>query len=162
MLLNWPTFVIERRVNQPPQAVQAGLRKSDALAVDTRIALGPIGALQLETPWRPALCWHSLSWRANGRLVNSRGRLVARVEIEVGEWSHDATRLQLRPRARRLERWTGRRIKRYFALAHDAADQTARRLNDVAVAPDLEAVRGDHQRTRDVTRNPILRASTGS
>ena len=140
MLLNWPTFVIERRVNQPPQAVQAGLRERRSRSTPTS-GSGPVGALHLETPWRPALCWHSLSWRANGRLVNGRGRLVARVEIEVGEWSEDSTRLQVRPRARRLERWTGRRIQRYFALAHDAADQTARRLNDIAVAPELEAVR---------------------
>jgi hypothetical protein len=73
--------------------------------------------------------------------VNRRGHLVARVEIEVGEWSEDATRLQVRPRARRLERWTGRRIKRYFALAHEAADLTARTLNELAVAPETEAVR---------------------
>ena len=141
MLLNWPTFVIERRVNQPPQAVQAGLRQSDALAVDTHIDLGETGELQVETPWRPARCWHSLSWRANGRLVNRRGHLVARVEIEVGEWSDDATRLQVRPRASRIQRWTGRHIKRYFALAHNAADQTARRLNDIAVARQRAAVR---------------------
>ena len=140
MLLNWPTFVIERRVNQPPDAVESGLRTSDALAVETRIGLGPdVGALYLETPWRPGLCWHSLSWRANGRLVNSRGHLVARVEIEVGEWSDDATRLQVRPRACHLEHWTGRRIQRHFALAHDAADHTARLLNAIAVAPEPAA-----------------------
>jgi hypothetical protein len=141
MLLNWPTFVIERRVNKPPQVVQAGLQKSDALAVDTHIGLGEIGELQVETPWRPALCWHSLSWRANGRLVNGHGHLVARVEIEVGEWSDDATRLQVRPRASRIQRWTGRHIKRYFALAHNAADQTARRLNNIAVASELDEIR---------------------
>lgn len=140
MLLTWPTFVVERRVNQPPHAVQDALRRSDALAVDTRIGLGHDGALCVETPWRPSLCWHSLSWRANGRLVDQRGHLVARVEIEVGAWSDDATRLQVRPRARRLESWTGRHIQRYFALAHDAADQTARALNELAAAPETEAV----------------------
>jgi hypothetical protein len=141
MLLTWPTFVVERRVNQPPGAVQAGLGRSDALTVDTRIELGPDGELCLETPWRPALCWHSLSWRANGKLLNGRGHLVARVEIEVGEWSDNATRLQVRPRARRFERWTGRHIKRYFALAHHAADETARELNQLAVEPETQRIR---------------------
>jgi hypothetical protein len=141
MLLTWPTFVVERRVNQPPQVVQAALRRTDALTVESRIPLGGDGELCFETPWRPALSWHSLSWRANGRLVNGRGRVVARVEIEVGAWAEDATRLQVRPRARRLERWTGRRIQRYFALAHEAADRTARALNELAVAPETEAVR---------------------
>jgi hypothetical protein len=112
--------------------VQDALHRSDALAVDSTVGLGPEGELRVETPWRPALCWHTLSWRANGRLVNGRGHLVARVEIEVGEWSDDASRLQVRPRARRFERWTGRRIKRYFPLAHGAADQTARELNALA------------------------------
>jgi hypothetical protein len=141
MLLNWPTFVVERRVNQPPGAVQAGLRRSDALTVDTRIGLEHDGTLCVETPWVPALSWRSLSWRANGKLVNGRGHLVARVEIEVGEWSDNATRLQVRPRARRFERWTGRHIKRYFLLAHDAADQTARALNQIAVVPESESIR---------------------
>jgi hypothetical protein len=152
MLLNWPTFVVERRINQPPEAVQAALRRSDALAVDTCIELGPAGEsasespsefcgeLRVETPWRPALCWHSLSWRANGRLVNGHGHLVARVEIEVGEWSDDATRLQVRPRARRFEHWTGRRMKHYFPLAHDAADRTARELSLIAEVPETEAI----------------------
>jgi hypothetical protein len=141
MLLDWPTFVIERRVNQPPQAVQAGLQKSDALAVDAHIDLGEIGELQVETPWRASLCWHSLSWRANGRLVNGHGHLVARVELEVGDWSDDATRLQIRPRAHHLGHWTGRHIKRYFALAHNAADQTARRLDNIGVASELDEIR---------------------
>jgi hypothetical protein len=141
MLLNWPTFVVERRVNQPCESVQAALRRSDALTVDTHIGLAHDGELLVETPWRPALCWHSLSWRANGRLVNGHGHLVARVEIEVGEWSDDATRLQVRPRAHHLGHWTGRHIKRYFALAHDAADQTARALNSMAIAPETERIR---------------------
>jgi hypothetical protein len=144
MLLNWPTFVVERRINQPPRAVQAAMRRSDALAVDSCIELGnageSAGELRLDTPWRPALCWHSMSWRANGRLVNGRGHLVARVEIEVGEWSDDATRLQVRPRARRFEHWTGRRMQRYFPLAHDAADQTARELIAIAEAPETEGI----------------------
>jgi hypothetical protein len=94
MLLSWPTFVVERRVNQPPQVVQAALRRTDALTVESRIPLGIDGELCLETPWRPALSWHSLSWRANGRLVNRRGRVVARVATET-----EAVRRYVRARA---------------------------------------------------------------
>ena len=49
-------------------------------------------------------------------------------------WSRDASCLTVRPVARHPERWRAWRLRRYFALAHDAADATARLVAQRAVA----------------------------
>ena len=44
------------------------------------------------------------------------------MEIEIGPWSEVDIELLIRPRARHPERWSGRRLRRYFAQAHRSAD----------------------------------------
>lgn len=132
MFLERPAFVLERRINHPPPLVNAAVSTGEPFAAGAQIPLGPAGLLEIDTPLRRTLGSYDLSWRADARLVTPRRRLVARVEIEVGPWSHDATRLQLRPAARHPERWSARRLHRYFTLAHGAADHTARELGSVA------------------------------
>jgi hypothetical protein len=138
MLLNWPAFVLERRINQPLSAVRAGLQVQSMLVPDAPIPVGPDGALRLHTPLGPTLGSYDLAWRADARLVSERGRLIARVELEVDAWSAGATRLQLRPRALHPERWRGRRLRRYFTLAHQAVDHTASQINQLVVAQEAD------------------------
>jgi hypothetical protein len=45
-----------------------------------------------------------------------------RVIVDVAEWSDDACELRVRPVSRHVGRWSQRRQRRYFALAHAAAD----------------------------------------
>ena len=139
--LQWPAFVLERRVNQPLMAVHAWLLMDGDLGSGTHIDLGDAGELCVDGPLRPTLSFYDVSWRADARLLNARKHLVARVELEVDGWCSDATRLQLRPCARHPERWGKRRLRRYFTLAHNAVDHTAHRLTEMAAAQEPEHVR---------------------
>jgi hypothetical protein len=113
-------------------SVHTALADRTPLVAPELVTLGIDGAADLAEPFRPMTPWSgrqsSPSWCAQAMLLSTRGRVVATVDIEVSMWSHDTTGLQLRPVARRPERWSSRRIRRYFALAHLAADETARLL----------------------------------
>jgi len=69
MLLNWPTFVLQRRINVPLASVE--------------------------------------------------------LEIEINAWDPSSTEVVVRPRARHPYRWGGRRLRRYFEVAHLTADALA-------------------------------------
>jgi hypothetical protein len=140
MLLDRPAFVLERRINQPLRIARIAMSTETLLPQDAEFALGSDGRLHVDQPLRMTVGSYTLSWRAQARLLNGRGHRVARVELEVDAWSNDATRLQLRPVARHPERWSAQRLRRYFVLAHRAADHTASRLNEIANTPQLHPV----------------------
>jgi len=133
--LNPPAFVLERRINQPLLRVDAAVSTGEPFRRGAAIPLESEGILSIESPLRRTLGSYDLAWRADARLLTRRGWLLARVEVTVDAWSSDATRLQLRPVARHPERWNGWRLKRYFRLAHLAADVAARELNAHAQKP---------------------------
>ena len=112
----------------------------DPLPEAADFALGSEGRLHIDDGLCITVGTYAMSWRAQGRLLTRRGRVVTRVELEIDAWSNDATRLQVRPIARHPERWGRARLHRYFVLAHDAADHTARLLTDLAVSPQLHPV----------------------
>ena len=130
MLLDPPSFVIQRRIMHPLHDVHQGLAD--------RARLGPIdlhdpgrdGFLFVDEQFRPVRSLVARqtapTWCAGARLLDDRRRTVARVEIELSMWSSDSSELQLRPVARHPERWSSRKARRYFALAHRGADATAR------------------------------------
>ncbi|MDQ1467956.1 MAG: hypothetical protein QOH10_2371 [Actinomycetota bacterium] len=138
MLLDAPTFVVQRRINRPLTDVQRGL--ADRRALVPAAPLDPVseGFMHLHEPLRPVAPFSSRqpapSWCARAYLLTARQRLVATVEIEVSMWSRDATSLTLRPVARHPERWRPWRLRQYFALAHLAADATARLVAQRAVS----------------------------
>jgi hypothetical protein len=102
-----PAFeVVARRVNLAPAVLQPLL---DAAEVD---------GLVLDAPFAVHDTWPAPSWRATGRLSGPRTRIV----IDVEPWTDTACQLRLRPVSRRVERWTGRRQRRFFDAAHAAVD----------------------------------------
>jgi hypothetical protein len=137
MYLDRPHFVLERRINQPLPLVNTAVSTGLPFLADSEISLGSHGTLKTDTPLRRTLGSFDMAWRSEARLLAPRGRVVARIQIELDAWSADATRLQIRPVAQHPERWSTRRLRRYFDLAHFAADQTARRIDDLAVTPQL-------------------------
>lgn len=126
MSLDRPTFVLQRRINQPLGAVQRALCDPESVEPGAELALGSQGRLVVDQRFARAPFPAGESMVAHATLQTPRGQLVARVEVEVGAWSNDATVLVLRPLARHPERWGGRRANRYFALAHESADALAR------------------------------------
>jgi hypothetical protein len=132
MQLDTPTFVVQRRVNQPLSAVQRGLADRSLLAPTCVLDLEAAGLMYLAEPLRPVAPFSSRqptpTWCAEGQLLTTRRHAVASIEIEVSMWSDAATCVTLRPAARHPERWPARRVRRYFTAAHAAADETARLL----------------------------------
>jgi hypothetical protein len=146
MLLSWPTFVVSRRINRPLPAVQSVLFDPGSFRPGDTYGVGTEGALTIDTPFRLIVSYPAPSWRATGRLFAQGSRAVARVELEVAAWSTDASELTVRPVARHPERWGRRRLRRYFALAHEGADRGLEILTgDAPAGPahDTETVRTD-------------------
>ena len=125
MSLDWPTFVLQRRINQPLADVQRTLCDPASVGTGAELELGSHGRLIVDQRFSRAPFPSEESFVAQGTLHTSRGQRVARVEVEVGAWSNDATVLMLRP-VRNPQRWSGRRATRYFELAHEGADAIAR------------------------------------
>jgi hypothetical protein len=130
MQLETPTFVVQRRVNQPLSAVQRGLADRSLLAPTCVLDLEAAGLMYLAEPLRPVAPFSARqptpTWCAEGQLLTARRHAVASVEIEVSMWSEAATCVTMRPAVRHPERWNARRVRRYFTVAHAAADETAR------------------------------------
>lgn len=129
LLFDTPTFVVQRRVNQPLADVQRGLADRRGLVPTGMLDLEPDGFLCMPEPLRPVRPYSSRqpvpTWCGTARLLTSRHRLVATVELEVSMWSDDATSVTIRPVAQHPERWRAWRLRHYFALAHLAADAMA-------------------------------------
>ncbi len=150
-LINAPSFVIQRRIPCTLAAVHTGLADRTPLAPPELVMLDPDGYADLAEPFRPTAPRSgrqpSPSWCAPASLLTARGRVVATVDIEVSMWSHGSTELQLRPVARHPERWSGRRMRRYFALAHLTADEAerllARRVHAARELIEISAARVD-------------------
>jgi len=130
-MLTWSTFVLQRRVNQPFGAVGRIVCDPWLLARGTRINLDGDAVLRLEEPFGvtfPVFGWEGASWLAPATIRTSRGRRLEDVEIELNAWDEEATELVVRPRARAPYHWRARRVRRYFRLAHEAADALTRVL----------------------------------
>jgi hypothetical protein len=87
---------------------------------------GSRSALVIESPFEPAVG----EWRAYGRLVNAGWAPPRdeRVELVISAWSETAAELRVVPHSTHFRRWGARRLRRWFRLAHEAADALAERL----------------------------------
>jgi GNAT superfamily N-acetyltransferase len=137
--LSGSTFVLERRVNRPSQVVAKTLRDRSTVAPAKGFALEE-GTLLVDDP--PRLSHASVpgrqTWRTTGELRSDRGRLVSRLDIEVGAWTPNSVFIQMRPIGCSPQRWGSRRTRRYFTLAHAGADRLERLLSEPAPDPGYE------------------------
>jgi hypothetical protein len=90
-----------------------------------RIRVASRGELRVDEPARPDPVGSTTRWHAGGRLVGAGPRLACstRIEIEVSAASSDTVDVRLVPRSRHIHWWATRRQRRYFQLAHAAADE---------------------------------------
>ena len=134
MMLDWPTFVLQRRVNRPLGSVEVVLCDPHLLRAGTELELdgdadgryarldGPFGVTF------PPFGLDGASWWAPASVRTRRGRTVVRFEIEINAWDDASTELLIRPRARHPYRWGGHRLREYFRVTHAAADRLTRLL----------------------------------
>lgn len=113
---------VARRINRTP-LVLGILSDPVPLAGGATLALATAGTLRLDAAFERSSSGAD-KWRSHGRLVGQGPRLVlfSRVEVLIAPWSRDACELRVIPRSRYLHRWGRRRLRRYWQLAHAAAD----------------------------------------
>ena len=126
--LDWQTFVLQRRINRPSVNVMRTITNPAVFGAGSVVSGDRDGALQLDEPFRRVDSYPEPVWRARARLLARHGRLLAPVEIEISPWSTLDTQLLLRPQARNPYRWSGRRMRRYFAHAHRHVDDLTQLL----------------------------------
>ena len=92
-----------------------------------RLALGPLGELRVDSHPRQDPSDSAPVWQMRSRLVGAGPRiaLFSRVDIEISPASSRSIELRVLPRSRHIHRWAARRRRRYFQLAHAAADRLA-------------------------------------
>jgi hypothetical protein len=128
---------VNRTVSVPPAAVERRIADGTLWHQGTVLPLDRLGALVFDGPSLRTVCLGVPGWRASGRLVgrtwssrtrSSRAwspRVFGRVDVEVIPWSSSMTALRLARRSPIPNYWSARRVRRYWALAHAAADRLA-------------------------------------
>jgi hypothetical protein len=133
MLLNWPTFVLQRRINVPLEVVERLLCSPQLIRRGTEFGLQPDGMyLRLDRPFGvtfPPFGVDGASWSAPATVRSGRGRRIVALEIEINAWDPNATEVVVRPQARHPYRWGGRRLRQYFRVAHLTADTFTQLVN---------------------------------
>jgi hypothetical protein len=139
MILNWPTFVLQRRINVPLSSVERVLCSPGLLGAGTDLGLGPDALhVRLDGPFGmtfPPFGLDGASWRAAATVRSGRGRRLVELEIEINAWDRSSTEVVVRPRARHPYRWGGRRLRQYFRLSHLTADTLTHFLSVHAPSP---------------------------
>jgi hypothetical protein len=138
MMLNWPTFVLQRRINLPLAAVERVLCSPHLIRGGTELVLDSEAmCVRLESPFGvmfPPFGYDGASWCAPATVRTRRGRSRVRLEIEINPWDANSTEVVVRPQARRPYQWGGRRMREYFRVAHLTADLLTRFLSANATA----------------------------
>jgi hypothetical protein len=131
-MLNWPTFVLQRRINHPLGAVEQVLCDPQLLRAGTELDLDVDGRYaHLDGPFGvtfPPFGLDGASWWAPVSVHTRRGRRAMRFEVEINAWDACSTELLVRPRARHPYRWSGHRLREYFRFAHATADMLTQLL----------------------------------
>jgi hypothetical protein len=153
--------VVTRRIERSPSSVRRALDGGGKSFGDDRaLALPPAGLLRYEAPFAAGDAPGRPSWQARARLYGRGPRLsrYSRVDVEITAWSGGACELHLRPVARRLATRGVRRQRRYFALAHQAADELVESLMAATSDPRRVAVlRAESTREREKSTHGIHR-----
>jgi len=125
MQFNQPMFVLQRRISAPLGAVERVLCDASLLGAGAVHELGNGAMLEIERPFGvvfPPFGVEFASWSAPARVHTSRAARAIKFELEINAWDGATTELLVRPRANSPYRWTGRRMRRYFTVAHATAD----------------------------------------
>jgi hypothetical protein len=120
--------VVSRRIGVPVALLEVLFDDPDLHDRLATVDLAGRGLLTVDQPIAPT---RSLipTWGGAGRLHGRRRIRSIPVTIEVSAWSAGVSELRVSPAAVRPHRWPNRRLRRYFELAHAAADELVRRLS---------------------------------
>ena len=134
MLWGWSAFVLERRINRPLVAVERVVCDPSICRAGSSWPLGSGGStLRLDRSFGvafPPFGVERTSWVAPATVARG-GRALIALELEINVWAAEAIELVVRPRARHPQRWGGRKLRRYFDMAHASADLFTRVITEV-------------------------------
>jgi hypothetical protein len=139
MQLNQPMFVLQRRITAPLGAVEHVLCDASLFGAGAMHELGNGALLEIERPFGvvfPPFGVEFTSWSAPARVRTRRAARAIKFELEINPWDGATTELLVRPRARSPYRWSGRRMRRYFGVAHATADGVTCLLRSHAASPE--------------------------
>jgi hypothetical protein len=124
----WSDPGVTRRVGSTVSAVAQRLGRDEG---PRSISLGSLGELRVDKEAGPGPPASGALWHTTGRLVGAGPRLArfTRIDIEVRPASPRTVEVRLFPRSAHVHRWAARRYRRYFRLAHAAADQLTQVLS---------------------------------
>ena len=108
-----------------PIAVDRPIEQGVLWSRGTVVRLGGLGRLVIRRPFMRSVCSGLPGWRASGRLVGKgwSPRRFGDVDVEIFPWSASAIEIRLARRSPFPVYWGVRRVRRYWALAHAAADR---------------------------------------
>jgi hypothetical protein len=133
MMLNWPTFVLQRRINVPISSVERLLCSPHLFRGGAEFELDADRMyLRLDRPFGvtfPPFGVDGASWSVSATARSGRGRRLAALEVEINVWDPTSTEVVVRPQARHPYRWGPRRLRQYFRVAHLTADVVTRLIN---------------------------------
>src|SRR5438445_13059423 len=104
-MLDWQTFVQQRRINRPSQEVLHAISNPAVFGSGAVLSSDADGALRLEEPFRRVARFASPVWRGNARLDRKHRRRGCRVENEVSPLAVGGTGLLNPSRSRHPRRW---------------------------------------------------------
>ncbi len=151
MILDWQTYVLQRRINRSLAHVARAIANPSVFGSGSFLTDDAAGALVLDESFRRIDTYAEPVWRATGRLLDGRHHALGDVEVEVSAWSEIDTQLLIRPRARRPDRWSGRRTRGVFRFG-----APERRRRRPAPRPFGRGRRGRSRRTELVGRGAVL------
>ncbi len=132
IVLDSPTFIVQRRIHVPSHRVLRTISNPGVFGAGCVLAADSEGSLRLDEAFRRVDLAPRTTWCSDARLLSPAGHTIAVVELELGPWSVDDTEVVIRPRARNPQRWSVRRMRRYFHHAHRRADDIARLLTQTS------------------------------
>lgn len=134
---------VTRRIRLSPSDLHRLLGSQNATDVTAPITLEPHGSFTYVESFAPVDGFNPPTWRARGRLARNGLGLVRHtsVDLEITPWSQIACELRMSPRSKRFRSWGAHRQRRYFVLAHQAADEIARRLGSANGEPRIVPIR---------------------
>jgi hypothetical protein len=121
LIPTWSDPLVTRAVDATVGTAAERLARYEAQ--HRRVGLGAIGAV-CDIRCCPSQCHTAEVLHLSGRLVGSGARLIrfTRVDIEISAVSPGTLELRMLPRSLHIHGWGRRRQRRYFRLAHAAAD----------------------------------------
>jgi hypothetical protein len=123
-----PSGVLERNVRRtverPFASINSAIENSSKFTAGRVVVVSGLGKMIFDSTFQRLEFCGMAMLQTRGRLVGRGPRICryARIEVELTPWSVRTTEVRISPRSRFVHLWGVRRSRRYWLLAHGAAN----------------------------------------